>query len=334
MEYSYVELEKMSDTGRKTRSVGLITNYVGVDQAKYGHARTFWKVKSGTKEGKDYNCIIEFHVPVPGGLFGIAKSKWEMKNFHTVLAKSDIRVHCSCPDFYWSGMKYNLGAKGKYTGALSPGQNAGHKGEPTVVGDNLKPDIRDPERKHVLCKHLLAIKRNIGFNVPAFMKEIKNFDNNIKINDEMRNDMDQGKGALSKDVELTEVSAQDAKEFIEPIIHTPAIEPDKKEEIEDNAEEIITDESQPVKEEPKEDKTAELISDESETPEEPEDVGDVIEDESVPPEQKSGEGAAEIIDEKNDITRAEEEPEEVEEETLEKDKKESNIPDPDEVLGK
>jgi len=336
MEYSYVELDKMSDDARKIRSKGLRAEYLGVDQGQHGHARTFWKVNSGSKAGKQYNCVVEIHVPVQGGLFGIANGKRDLKKFNNVLAKSDIKVHCSCPDFYWSGMKYNLGPVGKYKGALSPNQNAGYKGEPNVVGNNLKPDIRDPNREHVLCKHLLAVKTTFKTNTLRLIPDLKNFDNNIKINDELTRDLDEGKRVLGKDVELTEVSNQDAKDFIEPIIHAPAIEPDRKEEIEDNAEEIIDTESEPIEaEEPKEDNVVDIIDEESDNePENPEDVEDLIEQKPDTSEVKSEEGAEDIIDDKNTSVKREDTPEEVEEKViLEKDKKKSDIPDPDVVLG-
>ena len=335
IEYSYVELDKMSDVGRKTRSVGLITKYLGVDQGQHGHARTFWKVSSGSKAGKHYNCVVEIHVPIQGGLFSITKGKRDLQQFYNTLAKSDIKVHCSCPDFYWGGMKYNLGPAGKYKGALSPNQNAGYKGEPNALGNDLKPDIRDPNREHVLCKHLLAIKTNIGGNAFRLIRDLKNFDNNIKINDELTRELDDGKQILGKNIELTEVSAQDTKDFIEPIIHAPAIEPDRKEEIEDNAEEIIDTESEPIEEEPTEDNVTDIIDEESANETEtPEEVESLIDQESDTFEIKSEEGAEDIIDDKNTSVKREDTPEKVEETViLEKDKKKSDIPDPDVVLG-
>ena len=284
MEYSYAELAKMannSESGRKRqmRSSGLITNYLGsidkskggVDQAADGQVRTFWKVESGSKPGKYYNCVIEFHVD--GGLFSVAKEKKSMKDIHPILAKADVKVHCSCPDFYWSGMKYNLGAKGKLSGALSPKQNAGYDGEEDTV--SIKPDKRDPNRVNVLCKHLLAIKKNIGFNVPSIMRDVRNYDQNaakIKVDPDKTKQLDKGHVPLGKNIQyedvddsqLRSVSKQDASDMVESIIHTPGVDPAQQKETTDNAAEVITDESKPIADEDKENNAEGIIAKESE----------------------------------------------------------------------
>lgn len=350
MEASYAELAEKSDDGRKTRSAGLITKYLGTyekdtgvkkrsksgaGQSDYGQARTFWRVDSGSKPGKYYNCIVEFHISQEGGLFGIAKAeKQNIKEIHKTLAGADVRVYCNCPDFYWSGIKYNLGPKGDYKGAVIPNQNAGYKEEKPIV--TKAPDIRDPKREHVLCKHLLAIKKNIGFNVSSIMKDLKDFDNNIKVNDELARELDDGKGLLSKDIELREVSEKDSRDFVDPIVHTPAVEPEKKEEIKDNTEEVIKDESEPVENENREDNASDIIDEESDNKAEaPEEAEDIPEQNADVSQVKSEEGAADIIDDINTSVKNEESPEEAPEEEgviLEKDKKKSNIPEPNTIL--
>ena len=350
LEYSYADLAKMADAGRDERSLGLLVSYIGIDQGEHGHVRTFWEVESGSKPGKHYKCVVEFHVP--GGMFNIGKGKWKLKDFHKALSKADVRVHCNCPDFYWSGMKYNTGKAGKYKGSLSPGQNAGYKGEPDMLGDDLKPTIRDPEERNVICKHLLVLKRNIGSYTTSFMKDIKNYDDKIEVNDEIARKLDEGKRALSKDI-MVEVSDQEAKQFIDPIVHAPEPDPKKEEEREVNAEKVIETESAPVKEEPKEGNVADIIDEESEpTPEpevpelEPEPEPEVPEPEPKVPEpeaevpeeiaeEKAAEGAEELINDKNETVQNEEETEENEEENvLEKDKKDSDVADPNTVLGR
>jgi len=358
MEYSYAELAKMandSESGRKRqiRSSGLITNYLGaidkskggVDQGDDGQVRTFWKVESGTKSGKYYNCVIEFHIP--GGLFSVAKDKKSMKEIHPILAAADVKVHCSCPDFYWSGMKYNLGSNGKYSGALSPKQNAGYDGEKDTV--SIKPDKRDPNRVNVLCKHLLAIKKNIGFNVSSIMRDVRNYDKNaakIKVDPDKTKQLDKGNVPLGKNIQyedvddsqLRSVSKQDASDMVESIIHTPVVDPAQQKETTDNAAEVITDESKPVDDENRTDNADEIIAsdiidaesdNETEFHEAPEDL---IEQDTDTSQTKSEKGAGDIIDDKNKSVKNEEAPEEAEGVVLEKNKKNPNLPDPDAVF--
>jgi hypothetical protein len=108
-------------------------------------------------------CIVELHVPISGGLFAIAKQKWNMKTFMDVFKKSDVKVYCSCPDFFWGGQKYNVGPHGQYKGALSPGNVGPYRLDKEIV--NKAPDIRDPNREHVLCKHLLSVMNVFLANV-------------------------------------------------------------------------------------------------------------------------------------------------------------------------
>jgi predicted nucleic acid-binding Zn ribbon protein len=58
------------------------------------------------------------------------------------VAKMDLVVSCSCPAWQWLGPEYH--AKGK--GYLERGP----------VGTASTPDIRDPERKNLVCKHVAA----------------------------------------------------------------------------------------------------------------------------------------------------------------------------------
>lgn len=286
LEYSFNDLSRMSDVERKTRASNIVVHFNTVDQGQSGHARTFWLVDS--QSGKQpYKCTVEIHVPIAGGLFTIAKEKYNKKNtpkkYANVLATSDVKVHCSCPDFYWSGMKYNLGPLGKYKGSLSPNQNSGYKGEKDVV--DIAPDTRDPNRSHVMCKHLLAIVDKFPFNAQSIMKKLREYDNNIKINDEVTRDLDQGKKVLNKDTELMEVTDEVKEKIIDPIISATE-ELDKNQENQ-GAEEIIQSQDE-VKE-----KTREV----------PEDVEEVIQDENESKEdlvkEEQNQGAEEIIEKEN-----------------------------------
>lgn len=110
---------------------------------------------------------------VKGGLFSLAKEKWNAKRFAETFATADVKVHCSCPDFYWSGMKYNLGSKGNLKGHALP-ISAGYKYEKDDV--TYQPNKRDPHRKHVLCKHLLSVVSKMHANAFTIMKDAKSRD--------------------------------------------------------------------------------------------------------------------------------------------------------------
>jgi len=325
MEESFSDLRDKSDSARKARSVGMVSKFQNVDQGQHGHARTHWKVPSQSGSG-DYDVVVEIHVPLKGGLFSMAKGKWEPKKFSQALAKSNVKVHCSCKDFYWSGMKYNLGPAGEHKGSLSPNQNAGHEGESTVV--TKAPDVRDPERKHVLCKHLLATFKVFPFNASSIMGQAKKYDNNIVVNDEISRDLDQGRKALGKDIELVEVGVED-KETITDTLSTATSELHKNNENE-GSEELIErrDEPEEITREVS-DTTEDIIEDKNEIEETPDD---------------NPENAQELIDEENDIKqqRAENSEEIIEEENkskenveLEKDKEDSDVSDDvNDLLGK
>jgi len=338
VEYSLPDLVGRSDPARQLRAEELAGGsvFIGVDQGEHGHPRTFWEVPSGTTEGKTYDCIIEFHIPIEGGLFNLTRNSWKsMRHMHTVYQSADVRVHCNCPDFYWSGMKYNLGAKGHLKGALSPKQNAGYKHEKGVV--THAPDVRDKKREHVLCKHLLSLREDMKGWVSSFMSQIRKFDNKIKVNDEVAKKLDEGKHELGKDIELMEVSDQDSKDFIDPIIHAAEPSETEREEKIDASEELIDQESEPTPEVP-EVAEPEIVEPEPEVEPEAEEVIKPVDEETVKEtEENKDTGAEELINIQNKTAQTEETPpeevEDTEEDVLEKDKKKSEIPTPDELLG-
>lgn len=203
LEYNYKELTAMSDDKRKTRAKTIPAFYKYIDQGKDGHARTHWDVPGQTDKTKTYHAIVELHVPIIGGLFAIAKEKWNMKRFMEIFTKSDVKVYCSCPDFFWGGQKYNLGPNGQYKGALSPGHVAGHRYDKEVV--SKAPDIRDPNRKHILCKHLLAVMSVFPSNASDIMSQARKFDNNRKTDDSISREMDDGKSPIKEEIQTYNV---------------------------------------------------------------------------------------------------------------------------------
>jgi len=314
LEDSFPSLKSSSDAARKSRASSITVFYQGLDQAPDGHARTNWKVPSQSsrknvgKKGNDYLVVVEIKVNLNGGLFTIAKEKWNMKRFAEVFATSDVRVHCTCPDFYYGGAKYNLGPSGGHKGNLALNKNSGYAGEPTSVGNNLAPDVRDPERKHVLCKHLIAVATWFPGNASKIMSDAKKYNIEIEVTDKATKDAEDGTPELEKDKNLVEVSDELKKAIIDPLI-SAAEELDKNQEnlgaedivdeenisteheIEDvpaeETEEVIEDENIEAEEVEPEDETEDIISDRNETVIEKEDeTGDIIEDENIERDEK------------------------------------------------
>lgn len=171
-EYTHKELSRMSDDGRKQRAVGMPAFYKGLTQTKdKTHIKTIWNVESATKPDKIYKQIVEV-IPKESNVFEISKSKWDLKHFTDVIKNSDVKVYCSCPDFLWGGQKYNLGPNGSYDESLAPG-NIGDffSGDKAIV--TKAPDVRDPEREHVLCKHLIAVSKVFNANTSSIMSDAK-----------------------------------------------------------------------------------------------------------------------------------------------------------------
>lgn len=172
LEETFSKLYKLSDTARIERSKPMIAYYTGLDQDKKdGQAITKWNVPSATDKNRSYTCMIA--LVVKGGLFSLAKEKWNAKRFAETFATADVKVHCSCPDFYWSGMKYNLGSKGNLKGHALP-ISSGYKHEKDDV--TYQPNKRDPHRQHVLCKHLLTVVSKMHANAFTIMKDAKSRD--------------------------------------------------------------------------------------------------------------------------------------------------------------
>jgi hypothetical protein len=204
MEYTFSELRNSSDAARKSRvrSDGLVVEYQKdlLDQSKDGHPRTHWIVSNPSK-GTEYSQVVQIRVPVKGGLFALAAptTKWNLKSLSSALAKAEVRVHCTCPDFYWAGMKYNLGPSGPKKGALAYDM---HAGLPHEQRNPQAPVIRDPSGKHTLCKHLIAVMSVLPTNASSIMSSIRHYtdENRIETNDQLTDEMDRGAAVLDKDI--------------------------------------------------------------------------------------------------------------------------------------
>ena len=319
-ETTFSELKAGSDSARVGRSKSILTYFVDIGQGPDGQARTAWRVPSQTTRGTEYKVTVAIIVPKLT-LFGIAKRKWDAKTFPGILRAADVKVHCTCADFLFGGPKYNLGV-GQYAGSLEP-LNTGYRGEKVLVEP---PDIRDPNREHLMCKHCIAVSSRFTANGMIIMKAAKDFVMQIEPNDEL------AKGEqipLAKDVELIGLGKQQKNEITEGIIRggedLSKQDLEKDQEPSKQEEETIL-EKEPVELQKDAEETEELVP-EVEPKEEPVEElelpakvdSDLNNEENKPELEKDKETEEELQEEVEDIL---DRPEEDVKKKLEKDKEE------------
>lgn len=328
LENSFSSLRNMSDDARRNRAAGMTAFYQGIEQSSDGQARTMWMVPSQTDPSTKYRSTVEIVLPTDGGLFSIAKGRWDPRRFSNILSQADVRVSCTCPDFWWGGQTYNLGAKGKYKGNLASGANT----------TDLAPDVRDPNREHVLCKHLISVFNVFASNSFKIMSDARKYDANLETNPDATDEIEKGNAVLKKQQELFSIP-DEGKKVITDALYKGAEELAKNQENE-GAEKLIDERNE----------TTEEITTEEPSPETGEMIderNEVTEEESV--DEPSPE-VGEMIDEKNqsavinvsDINDTEEiiedKNETVETSMLEKDKTEEEgsevSDDPNELLNR
>lgn len=286
------------DNGRKLRANSLPTYFQYVDQSKDGTARSIWETPSETNRSKRYQQVVEIKVPIEGGLFAVAGGKWKPKEFSQALAKADVRVHCTCPDFYWSGMKYNLGPGGPHKGSLAHDQSSEVTEETTPI---KPPDIRDPERKNVMCKHLYAVWQVFPTNSFSIMKSAFDYAKGNEltpVDEKITRDSDDGKATLEKDIDGISVTEGDAESVRDALIQGAeelhAAQETGSEELMDERNDEVVDTTE---DEMQSQGAEELIDDENQ------EVPELITDEV---EEVKAQGAEDIIDEKNEVVKEEE----------------------------
>ena len=105
-----------------------------------------------------------------------------LKAFAEFLKTAKIRVYCSCPDFFWNGAKFNLGIHSddnSLKDSLVRDKKYGYKGINKDTGEpydeefdvTKAPDIRDPNRTHILCKHLYACLKYLPNNATTVLSK-------------------------------------------------------------------------------------------------------------------------------------------------------------------
>jgi len=215
LEYSMGDLASSSESKRKDRSKSIIVRYSGVIEGDDGHARTVWEVPSQSSTGS-YTVMISVE-PKDKTLFSIAKSKWDMKKFINVIKTSDVKVHCTCPDFLYGGAKYNLGKYGKH-GVSAIEISSGYEGEADVVTD--APDIRDPNRENVMCKHCIAVSSRFTANASKIMSQVRKYNPEDDIKEiEVKTSMND-----AKSIQMVEVGKDDSNKITESLYNTEEVD--------------------------------------------------------------------------------------------------------------
>jgi len=268
-EYTAGDLKNASEPGRKSRAKELFTHFQRLAQGPDGQARTIWKVPSQTNRGLDYTVTLAIIVP-NSTLFEVAKRKWDPKKFGDVFRGSDVKVHCTCPDFLFGGEKYNLGA-GRYKGALEP-KNTGYKGEMLIPGP---AKTKDPGQNNILCKHAIAVADRLGANAFNIMKLAKGYTIEVKPNPELTKEA----APLKKDIEMVDLDKDRTDKIVNSIYRGveeeagPELEKNTTTQPEENKE-LVNDVVEPTDETPELSKDAaspeeskDIISDVTEEPE-------------------------------------------------------------------
>lgn len=154
---------RKTDGGRKLRAKEVTRRFVKVSRNPQGQAVTEWRVPSSSDPGKEYDCYISVE-PKHGTLFTLAHAKGDLRSRMQLIKDADVRCFCTCPDFNWSGMKYNM--KHRYGG-----YEEGHSSEDGVPdGSDIRPKVKDPKGRNTVCKHLLSCFSGMLTSAQVIMK--------------------------------------------------------------------------------------------------------------------------------------------------------------------
>ena len=158
---------KKVDPVRREKGKSLQHYFVGVDRDSSGNAVIEFSVPSQRDQNKRYRCFIDI-IPKGPNLFALAQTTKKLADKVNILKNADVKCFCSCPDFNWSGMKYNM----KHVhDSLASGHHSDNAEDDH--GEDINPKIRDPKHKNTLCKHLVAALRGVLTNAPSIMKQVR-----------------------------------------------------------------------------------------------------------------------------------------------------------------
>lgn len=157
------------DNLRKYRSKSLMFHYNDLTMNKDSGQAVVHFVVPAASGDKNYDVYIEF-IPKQGTLFSMAQGPMTPAKKIALLRSCDVKVFCTCPDFNWSGMKYNL--KHVYDSYLSGYESI--EGVPSG-GEDIPSKVRDPRHQHRVCKHLLVAFNAVLTNWMTIIKAAKNY---------------------------------------------------------------------------------------------------------------------------------------------------------------
>lgn len=157
------------DNLRKYRSKTLTFRFNDLTMNKDSGQAVVHFVVPSASDDKNYDVYIEF-IPKQGTLFSMAQGPMTPAKKIALLRSCDVKVFCTCPDFNWSGMKYNL--KHVYDSYLSGYESI--EGVPSG-GEDIPPKVKDPHNQHRVCKHLLAAFNAVLTNWMNIIKAAKNY---------------------------------------------------------------------------------------------------------------------------------------------------------------
>lgn len=201
------------------------------------------------------------------------------KSPHTVKASlSDLHhtaITCDCQFWRWGGPEFHAKERGYLLG------------DPR--GTASPPDIRDPERKHWLCKHAYAVTTRLDL----FVKEVSEENAHLASEDEILKEVDDNWDKLEGVSQIPLTQAEDADDI--EVEWEEIEDPEEIEELEAEAEEEAPEEEAPEEEAPEEEAPEEEAPEEEapeeDVPEEPKEEAPDIEWEEITDEDIDWEGA-------------------------------------------
>ncbi len=140
-------------------------SYVDVKSAMFytfltnGTVQFLTKSKLSGKSYKQYVKFVDFKKFEPALLllFLIDTPEDKINNFlKTFLQYGEVKLFCEDPSFLFWGSKYNLT---QIKSCYGP-------------GENRPPDIRDPSRNFLVCKHLWLVLERFEKNITEFIREL------------------------------------------------------------------------------------------------------------------------------------------------------------------
>lgn len=141
--------------------------FKGVSRGPDGNAVIEFAIPSRSENGVMRHCFIDV-IPKGTTLFNLAKNTSKLADRMQILKDADVKCFCSCPWFNWYGAKYNM--KHEHD-SLAAGHHSDNPADDN--GEDIAPNVRDPQRKNTLCAHLVAALKGMMTSAPSIMKQAR-----------------------------------------------------------------------------------------------------------------------------------------------------------------